>query len=289
MKLNYKTVPPSEGGTAVAGCGTIHKSEIQATLTKLSDELEFPFDLNDYILGSTGKSEYSGDIDLVIDTNYWKPVDLGSLRVKLEELFGKENVERNGAMLHLKYPIVGFDATLDERKPRTGFVQVDFNFGDADWERFYHYSPGEASEYKGAHRNLMMAAITTVVDIIRSDAVDGYNRPVLMYRWKFGPNGLIRVRRDSVKEKHTFVWKKKQTDTTIYGPYTNPAEIAKYLLPEDGTPADFVSMESLMDAIKRNFGMVDQERIWRRTASNFIDWRDGKYFLYPPEISKYIE
>jgi hypothetical protein len=288
MKLRYLEIPPSEGGTAVAGCGTIHRSEVEATLTKLSDDLEMPFDFNDYVLGSTGKSEYSGDIDLVVDSKYWDQTGIGSFRQNLEEAFGKEVVARNGAMLHLKYPIVGYNSSFDERKPRTGFVQIDFNFGDVEWERFYHYSPGEESEYKGAHRNLMLAAITTVVDVIRNDTVDGYGRPTLMYRWKFGSNGLIRVQRASVKEKHTFVWKKKQDDTLIYGPHTDPAEIARYLLPVDGTPADFFSMETLMAAVKRNFGMVDQERIWRRTASNFMDWRDGKYFEYPEEITRYI-
>jgi len=57
MDLKYKTLPINEAGTAVQGCGTIHISEIQTTLTKLSDELGFPFDLNDYTVGSTGKTE----------------------------------------------------------------------------------------------------------------------------------------------------------------------------------------------------------------------------------------
>jgi hypothetical protein len=43
-----------------------------------------------------------------------------------------------------------------------------------------------------------------------------------------------------------------------------------------------------MAAVKRNYGMTDCERIWKRSAANFHDWKDGRNFLYPEEISKYF-
>ena len=285
MKLKYKETPASEGGAALPACGTIHLSEVRPTLTKLSDELEFPFDLNDYVLGSTGKKEYSGDIDLVLDDK-WYSHGPTQLRNELEELFGKENVARNGNMIHLRYPIVGYNATLDERKPRTGYVQIDFNLGDSAWERIYHYSPGDESEYKGAHRNLAIAAITTVSGVTSSRILDGYDRPVEQCRWKFGPNGFIKVRRTSSKDR-AGVWKRKQDDVALLPPVRNASEIAEILFPIDGKESDLHSLETIMLAVKRNFGMVDQERIWRRCAENFHDWRDGRNFIYPPEIEKY--
>lgn len=285
MKLKYRVPPESEGGAALPGCGTIHLSEVKPTLTKLSDDLEFPFDLNEYTLGSTGKKEYSGDIDLVLDDK-WYGHGPTHLREELEELFGKENVARNSNMIHLRYPIVGYNATLDERKPRTGFVQVDFNLGDVEWERIYHYSPGDESEYKGAHRNLAIAAISTVSDVVSSRILDGYDRPSVQVRWKFGPNGFIKVQRTSVKDK-TGIWKRKQDDVELLPPVKDATGIAKVLFPIDGKAADLHSLETIILAVKRNFGMVDQERIWRRCAENFYDWRDGRGFIYPPEIEKY--
>lgn len=287
MKLKYKTLPDSEGGAAVPGCGTIHISEIKPTLTKLSDDLEFPFDLNDYTTGSTGKSEYSGDIDVVLDDRWWGYGPF-ALRENLTELYGVENTARNGSMVHLKYPIVSYKEELQERKPRTGFVQVDFSFGDYGWEKFYHHSPGDESEYKGAHRNLMLAAICSAVNTIESREVDTLNRPVRQVRYKFGENGLIKVERTSKKDMRSGQWMKRQHDEIMEGPFTAPDDVARRLLPCNGTPADLFSLETIMAAVKRNYGMTDCERIWKRAASNFFDWKDGRNFYYPEEIAKYF-
>jgi len=293
MKLKYKTLPDSEGGSAVPGCGTIHISEIKATLTKLSDDLEFPFDLNDYTMGSTGKSEYSGDIDVVLDDRWWGH-GAAAFRENLVELYGLENTARNGAMIHLKYPIVGYNAALNKRKPRTGFVQVDFNFGNYEWEKFYHYSLGDDSEYKGAHRNLMISAICAVIDVHPfidlndpCPCIWEGDRPANIIRWKWGENGLIRVNRRSVKDKHGH-WKRKQEDTTIAGPYIEPKTIIDILFPGYHNIHALDSMETIMTAVKATYGMVEQERVWQRSAANFYDWKDGRNFYYPEEISKYF-
>ena len=283
----FRSLPDSEGGSAVPGCGTIHISEIKPTLTKLSDDLEFPFDLNDYTTGSTGKSEYSGDIDVVLDDRWWGHGAV-AFRENLVELYGLENTARNGAMIHLKYPIVGYNATLDNRKPRTGFVQIDFNFGNYEWEKFYHHSPGDDSEYKGAHRNLILAAICSAVNTIESKEVDTNNRPITQIRYKFGENGLIKVKRTSQRDPRSNQWMKKQHDEVMEGPFTTLEEVVRRLLPCNGTSADLFSLETIMVAVKRNYGMTDCERIWKRTASNFYDWKDGRNFYYPEEISKYF-
>ena len=287
MELLYKQIPPSEGGSAIAGCGTIHRAEIKATLTRLSDELEFPFDLNNYIIGSTGKREYSGDIDLVLDTKFWNHGSV-ALMQNLIELFGSNNVAKNGAMVHLKYPIVGYDATKDKRKPRTGFVQVDFNLGDAEWERFYHYSPGPQSVYKGAHRNLAISAICSAIVLYKSDETDTFGRPVRQKRWKFGSNGFMKVLRTSSRDRTTGIWKRKQEDTVLEGPFTDPAKILEILFPLSNSTTMLDSLETIIEAVKENYGMTDQERIWRQMAENFANWSEGKNFEYPSEINRYF-
>lgn len=287
MKLRYIRTPTDLGGAAVSGCGTIHKTEIQDTLTKLSDDLEMPFDFNDYTLGSTGKREYSGDIDLVVDERWWDH-GVGAFRENLEEVFGKDNVARNGDMLHLKYPIVTYKEDLQEAQPRTGYVQIDFNLGDKNWEQFYHYSDGDLTEYKGGHRNLIMAAICSSVNVQKSEELDYWNRPMVTNRWKWGPKGLFQVSRKTVKSSRTGLYVQGQADEVIRGPITDPVTVAKILLPIDGTPQDLLSLETIMIAVKRNYGMVDQERIWKHTARNFYDWPQGKLFEYPLEIAVYL-
>lgn len=192
-------------------------------------------------------------------------------------------------MVHLKYPIVSYKEELQGSTPRTGYVQIDFNLGDADWERFYHFSPGDKSEYKGAHRNLAIAAISSVNVIMESMGTDSQGRPRSTYRWKFGSNGFIKVHRVSVKDPRSGDWMKKQVDHDLGQTLRDPTLIAHTLfLTEDATADDLFSLETIMAAVKRYGGMVEQEQIWRRMAHNFTDWKDGKNFTYPPEIAKYI-
>jgi len=284
MKLAYITQPTDLGGTAVPDCGTIYISELKPTLDKLSADLDLGINLNDFMIGSTGKREYSGDIDLVLR------YDAGhkAFHIMLVDKYGLSSTARNGDMIHLKYPIVDFDATKDAAQPRTGFVQIDFNFGDVDWEKVYHYAPGDDSEYKGAHRNLIIAAISSLVDNEKSPILDFYDRPVTHIRWKWGSKGLIKVNRHSVLDNETNEWSRKQFDTNIAGPIFDADQIAKILFPLDGTSKDLHSLETMMGAVKRNYGMADQERIWERTARNFSEWKQGNLFVYPAEISRYF-
>ncbi len=286
MKLNYITPPENEGGAAVPGCGTIRKSEIQATLIKLSNDLEFTFDLNDYILASTGKREYSGDIDVVLDDNKYSHGHK-IFYAGLIKKFGQLNVARNGDMVHLKYPIVGYDDQYQESKPRTGFVQVDFNFGNADWERFYHFSPGDVSGYKGAHRNLAIAAICGTI-ANKSTELDSFDRPVTTIRWKWAQKGFLKVDRQSVMNEESQWWNRKQVDIILEGPIFDGNIVASILLPKDGVLDDLQSLETIIAAVKRNYNTETQEQIWKRMAKNFSEWKDGKNFIYPSEISEYF-
>lgn len=294
MKLRYIETPTDLGGTAVSGCGTIHLSELKETLAKLTTDLGTPFNLVERMLGSTGQREYSGDIDLVIDSDWWTK-GIGEFRTNLEDKFGRENVSRHGEMLHIKYPIVNYNPKLDEALPRTGFVQVDFNFGDVAWEKLYHYGPGEKSEYKGGHRNLMLAAICSAVNVepgpnpYPEDSFCTWNqdRPISTIRWKFGPHGLIRVNRVSQKDRNG-IWMRKQKDIVLEGPYRTAWDIREILFPYSSFEGDLDSVETLMVAIRRNYGMTDQERIWKQCAYNFYDWPQGRLFEYPDEIAKYL-
>lgn len=285
MELKYKELPESEGGAALPDCGTIHISEVRPTLEKLSLELGFSVDLNDYTMGSTGKREYSGDVDIVLDKNLF---EIDFIRDTLIKMFGNDNVARNGGMIHLRHKIENYDPSFNKHSPRTGFVQVDFSVGNVAWEKFYHYSPGAESEYKGAHRNLCLAAITSSANTVDSLERDTYSRPIEQIRWKWSPKGFMKVNRISKVDKRSGAWMKKQEDTIIEGPYFDPATIAKIVFPEDGNVNDFSSLETLVAAVKRNYGFTDQERIWKRMSENFRDWKDGKNFIYPLDIDKYF-
>ena len=109
--------------------------------------------LVDNMLGSTGRKETSGDLDLGIDeTKISKDVLVQQL---LKRGIKAEDIKKSGDSVHLKTPILG-DAD-------NGFVQTDFMFGDPNFQKFA-LNPGE-SNFKGVHRAILLASIAKAQDM----------------------------------------------------------------------------------------------------------------------------
>ena len=128
-KVNTKKL--SEGG-AMPGVGSIHHTEIDATIDALEKSLGVPLKAN--VLGSVGKKEFSGDIDVAINI---KPEQLQDFAKKLETSPLIQDVKKSSVFM-TSVDIVGYDA--DNTKPglnRTGKVQIDFMPGDPDWMKTY--------------------------------------------------------------------------------------------------------------------------------------------------------
>lgn len=105
--------------------------------------------LVDNMLGTTGKKETSGDLDLAVDA------ELVTKDVLVQQLlargFPKTDIKKTGDSVHLKTPING-DAN-------NGYVQTDFMFGRPDWQRFSMIGSPEGSQFKGVHRHILLASI----------------------------------------------------------------------------------------------------------------------------------
>lgn len=246
----------SESGSA-PGVGPIHIDEIEPTLTPLSKALGV--DLYKQALGSVGKKQFSGDIDVAIDI---PPEKL--------EAFG-EALQNNPQILYYaktsvfitKIKIQNYDPKREMIDPRTGkskgipegrtgFVQVDFMPGDPKWMKTYYHSPHEKdSKYKGVYRNIMIASIAGRLNVVASDEKTEDGRPMQMERWMWSSNGLVRVKRTPVPKANGQGYTKKNNNEIIDGPYYDDAEIAKKL--QLGSPADMDSFETLLAAIKKNY------------------------------------
>ncbi len=135
------------GGNTFKGLSRVKREDLNDLLHLVVDTLKFPGLTLDYLqnslLGSTGKKETSGDVDLCMN-NYllrfvgepeYPVFDFKEFRGKLESSLGKQNVVKgSGTQLFTKW----------------GDYQVDFLFGPHDWMKFSHYSPTEEeSAYKG--------------------------------------------------------------------------------------------------------------------------------------------
>ena len=105
--------------------------------------------LVDNMLGTTGRKETSGDLDLAVDA------DKISKEVLIQQLLNKgvdqADIRKSGDNVHLKTPILG--------DPANGYVQTDFMFGRPAWQHFAMAGSPEGSPYKGLHRHLLLASI----------------------------------------------------------------------------------------------------------------------------------
>jgi len=138
--------------------GNVFKTaEGQSATTRISRENVMPtvqwleeltgLNLADNMLGSTGRKETSGDLDLGIDdTKITKDVLIQQL---LKRGIKAEDIRKSGDSVHLKTPILGDKSN--------GYVQTDFMFGDPEFQKFA-LNTGE-SAYKGVHRAILLASI----------------------------------------------------------------------------------------------------------------------------------
>ena len=130
----------------------IKKADVIPTVKWLENLIGI--ELVDNLLGTTGKKETSGDLDIAIDPN---ETDKDQLILKLSDYVlhqggePKEWIKKSGISVHFKTPILG--------NPANGYVQTDFMVGPKDWMKWSMTGPGEGSPYKGAHRHIVLASI----------------------------------------------------------------------------------------------------------------------------------
>lgn len=104
--------------------------------------------LLDNMLGSTGNTATSGDLDLAVDvTKITKDQLIQSLKAKGVD---DKDIAKSGDSVHYKAPING--------DPKNGYVQTDFMFGNPTWQKFSLNVVGN-SEFKGVHRHILLASI----------------------------------------------------------------------------------------------------------------------------------
>lgn len=235
-----------EGG-AMPGVGPIHISEIEPTLKKLEQILKI--DLRNNLLGSAGKKQFSGDIDIALQID---PDDIPAFMERLKQSNAVEDISKSSVIM-TKVKIQSYDESKQTDKPRTGYVQVDFMPGDPGWLKTYYHSPGETeSKYKGVFRNLLLVHIAAILDNKASEEKIDDGRPVEEERWMFSPrDGLVRIKRTPTPKATGVGYTKKNNNQIIDGPYKTAEEIAEKL--NLGSVEALNSYETLKKAIEKNY------------------------------------
>lgn len=116
--------------------------------------------LVDQMLGTTGRRETSGDLDLAVDTNEISKDELVS-RLIAAGFTVKEDIVKSGNNVHLKTPVNG--------DPKNGYVQTDFMFGDPSWMKFYLQGGAMGSPFKGKDRHVLWSSIAKAQGLKLSD------------------------------------------------------------------------------------------------------------------------
>lgn len=188
-----------EGGHVFGdGSDPIAKADIKPTLDAWLAEIKrlFPkvarYWENPQTLGSVGKKDFSGDIDIAIDEAGLKnPEDWGLDPQTISEYYNKmikrartaqpqdvmrraiitaigDYINDNSKLITTDSKSAGngvlfslFDQIGTDGKPNGKTVQIDTNFGDVDWLRFAYYSDSYAGNVKGLHRTQLLLHLYT--------------------------------------------------------------------------------------------------------------------------------
>lgn len=130
----------------------INKLDVEPTVKWL--ERVTGLNLIDNMLGTTGKKESSGDLDLAVDDS---KISKDELVNRLSSWANKNNqvpkdiIKKTGDSVHFKTPISGNSVN--------GYVQTDFMFGDPTWMIWSMRGGQDKSEYKGMYRHVLLASI----------------------------------------------------------------------------------------------------------------------------------
>lgn len=186
------------GGNVFIGSGPIKKENIKPTLSRFMQEFLRVFPkTGKYLegiqtLGSVGKKDESGDIDLALDEKAFTNIkDWGLSKVEIDAYFvqfqkrartatkpqllkraiitaigdkletesSKVKVSTKGAgngALFCQFPQFDKDGKFLGKE-----VQIDINIGDPNWLKFAYYSDSYKDNIKGLHRTQLMLSLFT--------------------------------------------------------------------------------------------------------------------------------
>jgi hypothetical protein len=253
-----------EGG-AMPGVGAIHIDEIEPTLNNLEKILGV--DLKNNTLGSVGKKEFSGDIDIALQID---AEDIPAFVEKLKNIPEVLDIAKSSVIM-TKVKIADYDPNKKvEGKPRTGYVQVDFMPGDPGWLKTFYHAPHEKdSKYKGVFRNILVSSIAAHLDRKDSEQKIADGRPVQSERYMWSPtDGLVRILRTPEPNKKGDGYTKKNNNKIIDGPYKDPNEIADVLKLDSAD--DLYSYETLRKAMDKNYSPDLVNLILKDFADNSV-------------------
>lgn len=254
------------GGNVFGTTDKIKREDIKPTLLNFLKEFKRLFPQAEphfrqmQTLGSVGKKEVSGDIDLAIsDKSFDKIQDWGLDQQHVQELFelfkkrsrtaSEEQLMKRAVIVAIAEKIQDADTDLavDVKGSASGAlflqapqyneageqldtnVQIDINVGDVDWLKFAYYSSVYSGNVKGLHRTQLLVAL-------------------------FANKGYIFSHNYGVKNRDTQEIEAKSPTEAI--------ELLNKLYKADFTSEILENYFSVMEALKKNLSEQDLNKVY---------------------------
>ena len=254
------------GGNVFGTTDKIKREDIKPTLLNFLKEFKRLFPQAEphfrqmQTLGSVGKKEVSGDIDLAIsDKSFDKIQDWGLDQQHVQELFelfkkrsrtaSEEQLMKRAVIVAIAEKIQDADTDLavDVKGSASGAlflqapqyneageqldtnVQIDINVGDVDWLKFAYYSSVYSGNVKGLHRTQLLVAL-------------------------FANKGYIFSHNYGVKNRDTQEIEAKSPTEAI--------ELLNKLYKADFTSEILENYFSVMEALKNNLSEQDLNKVY---------------------------
>lgn len=247
-------------------------------------------DFNEHLLGSAGKNDDSGDLDLNLRIELY---DQAEVAAQLTELLGEDAVmaRPGNNQIFTAVPIKG-DAS-------NGMVQVDFMFGDYRWQHFSYHSPARhdyvrwgnntASGFKGLYRTEFLKALTTFNsswvlkegdEIIARTGPTFFHDKGVVWRHRYRPmrqDGTARVQAFKEVTKAEFLELFPSAITSEREPILDPADFMGFIFEAHSKPKDANTLEHLAYLFRRYYNSEQRttvEKIYSERLNNLkVDLR----------------
>lgn len=291
------------GGYATKGMGTapISAEELPKALEVLSWASGIPID-DLVLIGSTGKTPISNDIDIAIDSNRY-PFD--KIHALMSFNIGNGTYNHGTGVASYSMPIVM--PTPDNRSPAR--VQVDLMFTPSiEWAKFAYHSPQFLhSDYKGAVRTLLLMGVTSTINVEGYDwfqliEVNGDDQLLIRVGRTFDLNkGIRRVYQYRPQRKDGKGYLKSMKSVTLEElremfPFVHvsqedlviddPREALHEMFGRDLDPRQVDDAESVIRLINSTFKNDFADRIYKNTANRAQSVKDK--MKLPPEIKRFL-
>lgn len=296
-----------EGGNAIEGVDRISLENISPTVYEIIHQYiepvfgEATIGKHIFLLGSTGKKESSGDLDLGYDltiNNGLHDITVQSAVGRLYDYIKSTSQtevkinEFTKDMIHFGFPQYDKKGNLIGKT-----VQVDILFTvTPDFCKFYMYSPSQnESSYKGAHRNDLLRAVAKVISF-QPIKTDENGNPLTWIQFDIGSNGLFNCVKTIIDEDGNHL-KWGDTDEDLEIGYavdlskklisSNPNDVIKFLI-GNYSIKEIDTFEKLLNIIENDdkfkFHFI-KNKILSEAAQLM---HENSRIQFPEEMEKYL-